>query len=73
MPGNADAPANWRSRESPMNLETAIQPKKTKEAKKFDGFTQTRPLTCRVNGGYLRTSFLSVFFVFFGHPTAVLA
>ncbi len=29
------------------SLETAVQPK---EAKEFEGFTQTRTLTCRVNG-----------------------
>ncbi|MEK7284346.1 MAG: hypothetical protein AAB114_00625 [Chloroflexota bacterium] len=27
--------------------ETGVQPKETKEAKKFEGFAQTRPLTCR--------------------------
>jgi len=53
-------------------LETAVQPKETKEAKEFEGIAQTRTLTCRVNGACLRTSFLSEFFVFFGHPTAGL-
>ena len=33
-----------------ITLETAVQPKETKEAKEFEGFTQTRTLTCRVNG-----------------------
>ncbi len=55
-----------------MILKTAVQPKETKEAKDFEGLTQTRPPTYRVNGSCLRTSFLSAFFVSFGHPTAGL-
>ena len=55
-----------------MNLKTAVQPKETKEAKEFEGLTQTRPPTYRVNGRCLRTSFLSAFFVSYGHPTAGL-
>ena len=51
---------------------TAVQPKETKEAKEFEGVTQTRPPTYRVNGIYFRTSFLSAFCVSFGHPTAGL-
>ena len=31
-------------------LETAVQPKERKETKEFEGFTQTRTHTCRVNG-----------------------
>ena len=54
-------------------LKTAVQPKETKEAKEFEGFMQTRSPTYRVNGNYLRTSFLSAFFVSFGHPTAGLS
>ena len=53
-----------------LNLKTALQPKETKE---FEGLTQTRPPTYRVNGRCLRTSFLSAFFVSFGHPTAGLS
>ncbi len=36
--------------EEHLNLETAVQPKETKEAKGFEGFTQTRTHTCRVKG-----------------------
>ncbi len=54
-------------------LKTAVQPKETTEAKEFEGFTQTRPPTYRVNGNCLRTSFLSAFFVSFGHPAAGLS
>ena len=56
-----------------MTLKTAVQPKETKEAKEFEGFMRTRPPTYRVNGGYLRTSFLSALFVSFGHPSAGLS
>ena len=54
-----------------LTLKAALQPKETKEAKEFEGFTRTRPPTCRVNGRCLRTSFLSAFCVSFGHPTAM--
>ena len=44
-----------------LTLKTAVQPKETKEAKEFEGLTQTRPPICRVNGIYLRTSFFRHF------------
>ena len=42
-----------------LTLKTDVQPKETKETKEFESFTKTRPPTYRVNGSYLRTSFLS--------------
>ena len=59
-------------KETPTMLETAAQPKETKEAKEFESLTQTRPPTYRVHGGCLRTPFLSALFVSFGHPTVGL-
>ncbi|MBI4663854.1 MAG: hypothetical protein HY735_34060 [Verrucomicrobia bacterium] len=55
-----------------INLGTAVRPKETKEAKEFEAFEQARSFTCRGNGTRPRTSFLSAFFVFFGHQTAGL-
>ena len=60
---NAALPRAWGT------LKQQFSRKKRKEAKEFEGFTQTRTLICRVNGGCFRT-FLSAFFVLFGHPSA---
>ena len=53
-----------------ITLETAVQPKETKEAKESEGIVQSLPITLRVISALFISSSLSPFFVFFGYSTS---